>query len=103
MQEIKIFSEIRQWGVDRKLNEQDPTKSLVKLVEELGELSSALLKNNEELIIDSIGDAVVVLTNLALQKGYFIEDCIEAAYIEIKDRKGKTVNGVFIKDSDLLD
>lgn len=28
-------------------------------------------------------------------------DCIESAYNEIKDRKGKTVNGQFIKEADL--
>ena len=41
---------------------------------------------------------VVVLTNLAELAGVSIEDCIEAAYKEISNRKGKMINGTFIKD-----
>lgn len=96
-----IFENIRQWGRDRNLHESSPFKQLAKLVEEQGELAEGLSKNNQELIIDSIGDMVVVLTNMAMALGYEIEDCIEASYIEIKDRKGKTVDGIFIKESDL--
>ena len=29
------------------------------------------------------------------------EDCIRQAYNEIKDRKGKMINGVFVKEADL--
>ena len=71
---------------------------MVKLVEEVGELSKALLENDEHEIQDAIGDIVVVLTNLARLKNYYIEDCIAQAYNEIKNRKGKIINGTFIKD-----
>lgn len=30
-------------------------------------------------------------------------DCVESAYEEISDRKGKMVNGTFVKESDLID
>lgn len=30
-------------------------------------------------------------------------DCVESAYEEISNRKGKMVNGTFVKDSDLID
>ena len=49
-------------------------------------------------IIDGIGDCVVVLTNLAELIDTPIEDCIAAAYEEIRNRKGKMVNGTFKKD-----
>ena len=48
--------------------------------------------------MDAIGDCVVVLTNLSEHLGVNIEQCIEQAYQEIKNRKGKMVNGTFVKD-----
>jgi hypothetical protein len=51
--------------------------------------------------MDGIGDAVVVLTILAAQHGVTIEECIDAAWDEIKDRKGRMIDGVFVKESDL--
>lgn len=44
---------------------------------------------------------VVGLTILAAQSGTNIEWCIECAYQEIKDRKGRMIDGVFVKESDL--
>ena len=41
---------------------------------------------------------VVVLTNLAFQNNFYIEDCIDSAYKEIATRKGKMINGTFVKD-----
>ena len=41
-----------------------------------------------------------MLTNLSEHLGVNIEECIEQAYQEIKNRKGKMVNGTFVKDED---
>ena len=68
-------------------------------MEEAGELGSALLKEDRTEIIDAIGDMVVVLTNLAHMTETSIEKCIDAAYAEIKNRKGKMINGTFVKQS----
>lgn len=96
------FNEIRQWEHDRNLIEgSDRFRQMVKLVEEQGELAAGIAKGNEFLVIDSIGDMVVVLTILAEQSGRRIESCIEQAYQEIKDRKGRTQDGVFVKESDI--
>ena len=73
----------------------------VKLIEEIGELAQGITKGRPEAIKDGIGDAVVVLTILAAQHGVTIEDCIEMAWNEIKDRKGRMVGGVYLKESDL--
>ena len=43
---------------------------------------------------------VVVLTNLAYLEGLNIEDCVDSAYIEICQRKGKMINGTFVKNED---
>jgi len=47
-----------------------------------------------------IGDMIVVLTILAAQNGLRFDDCANAAYHKIKDRKGRMENGVFIKQGD---
>jgi len=70
----------------------------VKLQEEAGELAKALLKDDQPEVIDAIGDMVVVLTNLAHQRGVHIETCIAEAYEVISKRTGKMINGTFVKD-----
>lgn len=92
---------IEQWAIDRNLHTADPVKQALKLGEEYGELCQGLAKGNEALTVDSIGDMYVVLTILARQLGTSIEECADFAYNEIKDRKGKMINGVFVKESDL--
>jgi NTP pyrophosphatase (non-canonical NTP hydrolase) len=93
------FDLIRTWAEERGLyNEGDPKTQTLKLMEEAGEICRAVLKKDEPEIIDGIGDCVVVLTNLAHLCDTSIEECIEAAYNEIKGRSGKMVNGTFKKD-----
>ena len=95
------FNDIRAWAHARNLVEGSSTdKQFLKLIEEVGELAEGLAKSRPAAIVDGIGDAVVVLTILAAQVGVQIEDCIEAAWNEIKDRRGKCVDGVFIKEGD---
>ena len=97
--EISRFDKIRLWAEDRGLyHKGDPKTQTLKLMEEAGEICRAVLKKDEEQIIDGIGDCVVVLTNLAHLAGTSIEECIDAAYNEIKDRTGKMSNGTFKKD-----
>jgi len=101
IQERKVnhFDLIRNWAEERGLYKQgDPKTQALKLVEEVGETCRAILKEDREEVIDGIGDCVVVLTNLAELYRVSIEECIEAAYNEIKDRKGKMDNGTFKKD-----
>ena len=90
---------IRLWADDRNLLDgSTPQAQMLKLTEEVGELAAAVARDRKDDAIDAIGDAVVVLTILAAQLGVAIEDCICAAYEEIKDRKGRMENGVFIKE-----
>ena len=93
------FDLIREWASTRGLYDNgDPKTQALKLVEEVGETCRAILKQDHSEIVDGIGDCVVVLTNLAELVDTPIEDCIEAAYNEIKDRRGKMVNGTYKKD-----
>jgi NTP pyrophosphatase (non-canonical NTP hydrolase) len=96
-----VFDSIRDWADKRGIYDSGDTKTqFVKLMEEIGELGQAILKNDEAEFIDAIGDSVVVLTNLAKLGGHNIERCIESAYNEISARSGSMVNGTFVKDAD---
>ena len=93
------FDLIREWADERGLYENGDTKTqALKLVEEVGETCRAILKEDDNEIVDGIGDCVVVLVNLAELHGVSIEYCINAAYQEIKGRKGKMENGTYKKD-----
>jgi len=93
------FQLIRDWAGERGLYSKGDTKTqFCKLMEEAGELGRAILKDDNAEFVDAIGDMVVVLTNLAHLGGTTIEDCIDSAYNEIKDRKGGMKNGTFVKD-----
>ncbi len=94
-----IFDKIRSWAKERGLYKRgDSNTQYIKLMEEAGELAQALLKRDDTEIYDAIGDMVVVLTNLAYMEGVTIESCINDAYDEISDRKGKMINGTFVKN-----
>jgi NTP pyrophosphatase (non-canonical NTP hydrolase) len=96
-----LKAKIEEWAIDRNLHTADPLKQMLKLGEEYGELCAAMARDNNGFVVDSIGDMFVVMTILCLQLGLDIEECIQEAYDEIKDRKGKMINGVFVKESDL--
>ena len=97
----ELTARIEEWARERGLDTASPDKQMLKLGEEYGELCQGLAKNLPEQVKDSIGDMYVVLTILSLQLGLDIEDCVIHSYGEIKDRKGKLVNGVYIKMEDL--
>lgn len=102
LREISIVTnDILNWATERDLHTADPNKQMLKLVEEFGELGEGMAKGNGDLIKDALGDMYVVMTILAMQMDMDIEDCINLDYNEIKDRKGKMIDGVFVKESDL--
>jgi phosphoribosyl-ATP pyrophosphohydrolase len=93
-----IFSKIRVWANNKGILSSGNTQTqYIKLMEEAGELAEGLLKKDKPEIKDAIGDMIVVLTNLAALEGMDIEDCIQSAYNEIKDRVGVMENGTFVK------
>ena len=96
---LNDFDLIRMWANQRGIYEHGDTKTQsLKLVEEVGEICRAILKEDHDEVVDGIGDAVVVLTNLAELQGVQIEYCIKEAYKVIAKRSGKMVNGTFKKD-----
>lgn len=96
---MKYKEEVLQWARDRDLiKPENVLKQYIKTVSEVGELGDALIKNDKDGIIDGIGDTLVTLIILAAQLNLNLEECLGAAYNEIKNRTGKTVNGTFIKN-----
>jgi len=96
-----LTDKIRHWATIRDLHNADPSKQMLKLGEEFGELCEGMAKGDENLIRDALGDMYVVMTILSMQLMFSIEGCVAMAYDEIKDRKGKMVDGVFVKEEDL--
>ena len=162
MNNTELENKVQQWFVDRNLNEANPIKQFLKLMEESGELFEGIAKDKSGLIYDALGDIQVVLIGLEQQikngaqisanqqelelllmvsslgniaqklyahishnetkmpliksdlmfldsvissVSFFNEtdadSCLQIAYDVIKDRKGKMIDGVFVKEEDL--
>jgi len=100
------FLPIREWAKNKGIyNSGDVKTQTLKLFEEAGELSIAILNEDYNEFVDAIGDCVVVLVSIAElgnksfnTKNITIENCINEAYDVISKRKGKMQNGTFIKN-----
>jgi NTP pyrophosphatase (non-canonical NTP hydrolase) len=96
---IERTNDIKQWHRDRNLIEgSDDKTQFAKLIQEAGELSDNICKGKD--VRDDIGDMIVVLINIAERNNISITECLEVAYNDIKDRKGRMVDGVFVKEAD---
>jgi len=94
---MKVIADIVEWHHARNLIEGSTDfAQFQKLMHELVELMDNLRDGKSP--IDDIGDIAVVLINIAERNGLNFEDCLEHAYNDIKDRKGRMVNGLFIKE-----
>ena len=99
MTEINYEELIGQWHRDRNLIDGSTDKDqYMKLIQEAGELSDSLCKGKD--VSDDIGDMMVVLINIMVRNNLTINECLSVAYADIKDRKGKMVDGVFVKEGD---
>lgn len=100
---FEVETLVREWAKERNIydsvNGSDSFRQMTKLAEEYCELNESILTNNEEGIKDGIGDMLVVLTNIAYFNKLDLNTCYNHAYEQIKDRKGKMINGLFVKES----
>jgi NTP pyrophosphatase (non-canonical NTP hydrolase) len=100
----ELQKKVIEWAKDRNILENsNAIKQISKTQEELDETLDALkrLEQGEESILevaDGIGDMLVTIILLAKIVGLDSVDCLADAYDEIKDRKGKMVNGLFVKE-----
>jgi hypothetical protein len=111
-----LIENVLQWGEQKGITGPEGRGTLLgqlsKTQEELTETRDAAVlimqcKQCEAIIDeaiemnnlqDGIGDCTVTLILAAEMAGLRFEDCLQAAYDEIKGRTGKMVDGVFIKD-----
>ncbi len=94
-----LIKDVVAWGNDKGIiKKENSYKQFAKVVEEVAEIGAALNHDDKEELIDALGDSVVTLIILAADNGLDLKYCLQTAYDVIKGRKGKTVNGVFIKE-----
>lgn len=94
----EIMADVVRWGREKEID--DPIMQFAKMNEEVGELAHELTRmrfHNDE-VEDALGDIFVTIIILADILGYDLHDCLAKAYAEIKNRKGHTDGGSFIKD-----
>jgi|TARA_B100001093_G_scaffold240374_1_gene230182 uncharacterized protein YabN with tetrapyrrole methylase and pyrophosphatase domain len=95
----KLTRKIEYWHRERNLIDGSNDKDqFCKLIQECGELSDNICKGND--IADDIGDIMVVLINIAMRNNLSLKHCLDVAYNDIKNRKGRMVDGVFVKELD---
>ena len=96
---IDVFVEqVVAWHYDRNLiNGATDKDQVCKLIQEVGELSDNVCKGKD--IRDDIGDIMVVLINIAERNSLTMTECLKVAYDDIKYRKGKMVDGIFVKEA----
>ena len=95
----ELIKNVKDWAEEKNLLKKENSHAqMLKVLEEVGETAGALLKNKNKEIIDGLGDSFVTLIILCYQLGLEPKDCLETAWDEIKNRKGKTVNGTFIRE-----
>ena len=95
----ELINKVTQWHRDRNLIDGASDKDqFCKLIQEAGELSDSICKGKD--VKDDIGDMIVVLINIAERNNVTIEECLMNAWDDIKDRKGRMEDGIFIKEGD---
>lgn len=109
----ELIHKVIKWAEERNLIEgSSPTRQIYKTMEEATELAVAIgaydleasydepfLNDHINAVQDAIGDVTVTLIIIAEQVGISFESCLAAAYEQIKDRKGRMQNGLFIKEA----
>ena len=108
----QLQEKVLSWAKDKDLlHAENVDKQFMKFIEEVFEFKSELdmwmygddiLKLiNLEHVKDEMGDIFVTLIILCEQIGIDPEGCLSMAYEKISKRKGRTINGQFIKEEDL--
>lgn len=102
----ELITKVNEWADDRNLKQADPKIQWMRITEEVGEIRDVLLKPTkftepQAALKDAIGDTLVTIIVLAHQLDLDVTECLGIAYDEIKNRKGRMVNGTFVKEEDL--
>jgi len=96
-----LIDSIQAWGIKRNITAAGGATALAqikKLREEIDELEAALIAQDSHEIKDGVGDALTVLVQICRLESLTFDECLAQAWHDIKDRKGKMVDGVFVKE-----
>ncbi len=96
-----IEMDVIRWGEARGIIQNSTSAAQVKKTqEEVQELVNAINAKDKYAIIDALGDVMVTLTMIAAIEDIPLVACYQAAYEEIKNRKGYLdANGLWVKKS----
>jgi NTP pyrophosphatase (non-canonical NTP hydrolase) len=90
---------VLNWAEDKGIMDKgNPTGQALKTLEECNELIDAIDKEDQNEIIDALGDILVTIIIQAKMQGVQLTDCLNSAYNVISKRTGKMVDGQFVKD-----
>ena len=103
---------VLEWAEEKDLlHEENTEKQFMKFIEEVFEFKNEmdLCNYGSEIMKDKnmwylkteMGDVFVTLIILCKQLEIDPSECLELAYNKISKRKGKTLNGIFVKEEDL--
>lgn len=115
---INNFEELRknveEWADDKDLlHEENADKQFMKFIEEVFEFKREIdISNLRRLVGDNkdfisrdinleMGDIFVTLIILCNQLHIDCVECLQLAYEKISKRRGKTIDGIFVKEEDL--
>src|SRR6056297_151827 len=90
-----FFADSGDW---KFLEETLPGIAYEKLIVSLGQLADGITKDKQASVLLAIGQALFCLMVIAGSNSLLVYDCREAAWEEIKDRKGVMISGVFVKE-----
>lgn len=100
-----LISLTEQWfderGIGDKLSMEQGAPQFKKVIEEASEIGEALIERDQDKLMDAVGDTLITLIGFSKQQGLSLRQCLRLALLQIKDRKGKKINGVFVKEEDL--
>lgn len=98
-EQFETVFDVINWGREKGL--KDPKAQLNKVMEELGEIAHEITRNryDSDELVDAIGDTLVTILILSDICGQDPMGCLASAYEVIKDRKGVTENGTFVKEA----
>lgn len=98
----QLKTKVEEWADDKDLIRFEYRFiQFEKVVEEVFELKEEMIQNNKKNTKLEFGDVIVTLIILSNQLNIDFVECLEMAYDKISKRKGKTINGAFIKEADL--
>ena len=99
---IGLEMQLENLSDDFELSAQD--KDLLNWIQWLGVFAYTMQRSRIEEVREAapaLRFSKGALTPIAQSFNTTLDECLEIAYNEIKDRKGKLINGVFVKEEDL--